>query len=48
MLWELRGQQSSSSTDWKQGIMPITNINNDYTIVIEGTVGTSTAYGDIR
>ena len=50
MLWELRGQQSLNSTDWKQGILPITNINSDYTILIEGTVGvgTSTYYSDIR
>jgi hypothetical protein len=48
MLWEIRGQQSLSSTDWKQGVLPITNISFDYTIVIEGAVGSSTAYGDIR
>jgi hypothetical protein len=38
MLWELRGQQCTSRIDWRQGVVSILNINQDYKIVIEGTI----------
>ncbi len=46
-MWELNGAQSSDSYDWKKGVLPITNMKNDYLLVIEGTVGRSYD-GDIR
>lgn len=47
-MWEIIGKQSSSATDWKRGVVPITNIVDDYTIIIEGQVGKQISYGDIR
>lgn len=51
LIWEVYKQQSVNDKDWKQGVVPITNINQDYKIILEGTVGTSnsgeTFYGDI-
>ena len=47
-LWEVVGKQSVSATDWKRGVVPITNLADDYTIIIEGQVGKSVSYGDIR
>ena len=29
LLWEISGQQSTDSNDWQQGILPITNVQND-------------------
>ncbi len=31
-----------------QGVAPITNLLDDYTIVIEGQIGTLISFGDIR
>lgn len=47
LLWSINGQQSINSTDWKQGVLPIINIQNNYVLVIEGVVGGFYA-GDIR
>jgi hypothetical protein len=51
LLWEINGKQSLDQKDWKQGILPITNLANDYKILIEATVGKgdnfNTYYGDI-
>jgi hypothetical protein len=47
LMWELNGAQSSDSYDWKKGVLPITNMKDDYLLVIEGTVGRSYD-GDIR
>lgn len=41
LLWEISGQQSTDSNDWQQGILPIPVIQNDYVIILEGTVGKS-------
>jgi hypothetical protein len=46
-LWELRGQQSTNQIDWKQGVVPIQNTKEDYTVIIEGTIGQSVNTGDI-
>jgi len=72
-VWEIKGQQSVNSKDWKKGtiilkafrcieksiqvhfsfliilgVVPITNLINDYTIVIEAQIGTQISFGDIR
>lgn len=47
LIWGLSGQQSLNQVDWKQGVMPITNIQDNYIIVIEGVVGDDFD-GDIR
>ncbi len=50
LLWEISGQQSKDEYDWQEGVLPITNIENDYKIAIEGTVGSdkfSSITGDI-
>lgn len=39
LSWEISGQQSSDKKDWKQGVLPLNNINYDYKIIIEGTIG---------
>jgi hypothetical protein len=44
ILWQLSGQQSKNGYDWKQGIVPITSITQDYKIIIEGTVGKGKMY----
>jgi hypothetical protein len=41
VLWELKGNQSVDSKDWKQAKIPIDNLNNEYSIVIEGIIGRS-------
>lgn len=49
LVWSVSGQQSLNQQDWKQGVVPISNIQNDYVILIEGTVGsTLNSEGDIR
>ena len=52
IAWELNKQQSNDGYDWKQGIIPLKNINYDYKLLIEATVGKddsteSTMFGDI-
>lgn len=51
MFWEISRQQSVNQTDWKLGVVPFSNINQDYKILIEGTIGvgpfSSTINGDI-
>ncbi len=39
LLWEINGEQSINSYDWRQGVVPVTNIQDEYKILIEGTVG---------
>ena len=41
VLWELSGKQSKDQKDWKQGVVPVTGLNDDYTIIFEGVVGKS-------
>ena len=41
VLWELKGSQSVDSKNWKQAKIPIDNLNNEYSIVIEGIIGRS-------
>jgi hypothetical protein len=42
-LWQIQGQQSTDSKDWKKGVLPVDNIKDDYSnlyvILIEGTIG---------
>lgn len=50
LLWDIKGPQSLNGMDWKQGVLPITDLNDDYVVVIEGTVGANgftTDNGDI-
>ena len=39
LLWEISGQQSVDNKDWKKGVVPISNIQDKYVVLIEGTVG---------
>ncbi|CAF0741635.1 unnamed protein product, partial [Brachionus calyciflorus] len=51
LLWELSAQQSINQTDWKFAVVPLSNINQDYKLLIEGTIGvgpfSTTTNGDI-
>lgn len=50
LLWELSEEQSENQMDWKQGVIPLIDIDYDYKIIIEGTIGKEgfiTDLGDI-
>ncbi|RMZ97804.1 MAM and LDL-receptor class A domain-containing 2-like [Brachionus plicatilis] len=45
LIWEISGQQSNDSTDWKQGVVSV-SYDQDFKLIFEGKVGTSIT-GDI-
>ncbi|CAF0741650.1 unnamed protein product, partial [Brachionus calyciflorus] len=38
VIWEITGQQSVNSRDWKQGVVALSN-SNDFKLIFEGRVG---------